>query len=117
MAGREDGCAVGVNYEGEWKNERSADACDAFTSGEWVPAWRGAEAPTAVGQYAFTGIETLLSRCNLEMVRVLTRVNALSGDDFVVEEPVSEIRQGSGLARSAIEGWIVCAKKAVNSTK
>ena len=33
MAGREDGCAVGVNYEGEWKNERSADACDAVLRG------------------------------------------------------------------------------------
>ena len=94
----EGGYMVAAFYHGA-----SADACDAFSSGEWVPAWSGAEAPNAVGQYAYTGIEALLSRCDLEIVRVLTRVNALSGDDFVVE--------GSDLTPSSIEGWIICATR------
>ena len=102
----EKGTLVAPFYHGA-----SAAACDAFTAGNWAPPQEGAENPTAVGQYSFAGINMLLSRGGMKITRVLTRVNALAGDELIVEEPVFETGRKSDLISDNIEGWVVCAKR------
>lgn len=86
----------------------NAEAAEAFSSGHWTPPRKEAETATNVGQYARTGVDLILSRGELEPVKVFEILDLRDTD----EPADSEASRGNDQPKAdrKVDGWVMCAR-------